>query len=332
VAHVKQDIDRLARHVEALCAAAVPFAGIQRQDLLSLGGNLTADEMQVFQAALHWFASDMQSIFIQDANSLIVPPDDLLEILEHLKSRFPGVERITSYARSHTIARISDGNLAAMRKAGLNRIHIGLESGSDAVLKLVKKGVDQKTHVKAGLKIKRAGMELSEYVMPGLGGRKLSREHALGTAEALNQINPDFIRLRTLAIPDSVELFHMQHRGDFEKCSDLETVREIRLFIASLKQIDSRVMSDHILNLFEELQGRLPDDQPAMLRVLDGFLALAPEMQCSYQVGRRLGIMNGLKDLENPRRLARVEAFCRKHGITPANVDQVIDGLMRQFI
>jgi len=94
--------------------------------------------------------------------------------LNHLKNLFPWVKRITSYARSHTIARIKDDKLRAIREAGLNRIHIGLESGSDQVLKMTKKGVTKQTHIKAGLKVIKAGMELSEYVMPGLGGKQLS--------------------------------------------------------------------------------------------------------------------------------------------------------------
>jgi len=154
----------------------------------------------------------MHAIFLQDANSLIVKPDQLIRILRHLRSRFPWVDRITSYARSHTIARISDGNLRQMREAGLNRIHIGLESGSDAVLDRVRKGVDKRTQIKAGQKVKKAGMELSEYVMPGLGGKALSRDHALETADALNRINPDFIRLRTLALPGGIPLAD-EHRS-----------------------------------------------------------------------------------------------------------------------
>ena len=98
----------------------------------------------------------MQSIFIQDANSLVVKPDHLIRILRHLRSRFPWVDRITSYARSHTVARISDDNLTQMREAGLNRIHMGLESGSDAVLAMIRKGVDKRTQIKAGQKAKKA--------------------------------------------------------------------------------------------------------------------------------------------------------------------------------
>ena len=108
-------------------------------------------------AALNWANTGMQSIFLQDANSLIIKPEQLIAILHHLQRCFPWVKRITSYARSHTVARISDENLQLMAAAGLSRIHIGMETGSDKVLARIKKGVDKKTHIKAGQKDKTSG-------------------------------------------------------------------------------------------------------------------------------------------------------------------------------
>ena len=200
-AHVIEDIEAVYRHVSALHALADANGRVLQADLNEHLGSIDNNEFAPFQAAVQWYGAGMRSIFLQDANSLIIKPDDLIEILQHLQRRFPDVERITSYARSHTIARISDAHLAAMRAAGLDRIHIGLESGSDVVLKKVRKGVDKATQVKAGRKVKRAGMQLSEYLMPGLGGREFSELHAKESADALNQIDPDFIRLRTLALP-----------------------------------------------------------------------------------------------------------------------------------
>jgi hypothetical protein len=216
--------------------------------------------------------------------------------------------------------------------AGLNRIHIGMESGADEVLKMVQKGATQEIHIQAGIKVKKAGIQLSEYVMPGLGGKKLSRMHALETAEALNRINPDFIRLRTLAIPNHVELYDAYEKGTFEKCTDKMMAEEIRLFIQNLSGITSTIKSDHILNLFEEIEGRLPEEQENMLRVLDDFLAMPPERQMIYQVGRRLGQFSRLKDLENRMAFEQTEKTCTKMGVTPDNVDAMIDELMKRFI
>ena len=273
-----------------------------------------------------------RSVFLQDSNSLVINPDHLVTILQHLKAAFPRIERITSYARSQTIARISDQDLNRMAAAGLNRIHIGLESGSDRILARIKKGADKQTHILAGQKVKQAGIELSEYFMPGLGGRELSREHALESADALNQINPDFIRLRTLAIPDSIELAREVANGAFAKMGDREIAEELLLFLQSLEGITSRVKSDHILNLFEEIDGVLPDDRERMLAVIHRFLAMDQEEQVLYQIGRRTGLFRRLDDCRDPLLRRQALGYVEQFMATPANVDQISDALMQQFI
>ncbi len=332
VDHIKKDIDLIHKHVKTFRKLSDGSGGISRAEIRKEAGNIEPDEMQGFNAALNWFACGMKSVFIQDANSLIIKPFDLVEILTHIKKCFPWVERITSYARSHTVARISDENLKKIGDAGLNRIHIGLESGSDEVLEMVKKGATKQVHIKAGLKVKNAGIELSEYVMPGLGGRKFSETHALETADALNRINPDFIRLRSLAIPNSLPLFEDYQAGRFEKCTDIMMVKEILLFIEKLDGITSKVKSDHILNLFQDVEGSLPEDKEIMTGILKTFLSMEPERQCWYQVGRRLGIFSTLDEMENRHRVEKVKKICMENRITPENVDEVIDELMKRFI
>jgi histone acetyltransferase (RNA polymerase elongator complex component) len=331
-AHVKHDIDMVYKFVEILKSLADDSGRISRSRMSEVAEQTDHTEMPAFQAAIHWFSGGMRSIFIQDANSLIIKPADLVDILTHLKKRFYWVERITSYARSHTIARISDENLTAIRDAGLDRIHIGLESGSDQVLKAVRKGTTKEQHIKAGIKVKKAGMELSEYVIPGLGGKALSEIHATETADALNRINADFIRLRTLAIPGGIPLYDDWASGKFQKPTDLEMVEEILLLIELLEGVTSVIKSDHVLNLFQEVEGKLPQDKDRMIQVLRTFLSMPPERQCAYQVGRRAGFFSSLSDLENPKRLARAERVCKEHGITPDNVDDTIDELMKRFI
>jgi radical SAM superfamily enzyme YgiQ (UPF0313 family) len=331
-AHVIEDIDSIHRQGNTLNRLADGDGRILGSHIDELMQQLAPHEQAPMAAALNWFAGGMRSIFLQDANSLVIKPDSLIRILRHLRSCFPWVARITSYARSHTVARISDDHLQQMRDAGLNRIHIGLESGSDAVLRMVRKGVDKRTQIKAGQKVKTAGMQLSEYVMPGLGGTELSRDHAVETADALNRIDPDFIRLRSLAIPNGIPLADDHRKGRFVKLNDAGMVREIRLFIEHLDGIHSMIASDHILNLFEEVQGRLPEAKPAILEVLDRFLGLSVDDRMRFQVGRRLGVFRRLSDLDSAKRRERVDAFCDQHGIVPANVDQAIDEMMKRFI
>ncbi len=332
VSHVKKDIDAAARHVQSLREMADSAGQISKSDIDVYMAEVSGSDRQAFHAALNWFAAGMSSVFLQDANSLIIKPADMVDILAHIKTHFPWVARITSYARSHTIARISEKELKEIAAAGLNRIHIGMESASDEVLTLVDKGTTKEQHVKAGKKVVNAGMELSEYVMPGLGGRALSRPHATETADALNRINPHFIRLRTLAIPGSVPLYEEFRTGRFEKLTDYEVAEEILLFLETLDGITSYVKSDHILNLFEEVEGKLPEDRESMTRVIRTFLKMTPRDRMHYQVGRRLGYFRRLGDAADPKARAEIEKLTKSYAITPENVDQFIDTMMTRYI
>ncbi|MFW6011756.1 MAG: radical SAM protein [Desulfosalsimonas sp.] len=332
VDHVKKDIDLVHRHVLALRDMSDPEGRIPREDLDEYLAGISGSDRQAFFAALHWYAGGMESVFLQDANSVIIKPSELIDILTHLRNRFPWVVRITTYARSRTVARINDQDMKSIANAGLNRIHIGMESGSDEVLKMVRKGTTKEQHILAGQKVVAAGIQLSEYIMPGLGGRALSRVHALESADALNHINPNYIRLRSLAIPESVPLYEDYESGRFEKLTDYETAEEILLFIENLEGITSRVRSDHILNLFEDLEGTLPGDKEKMTAMIKRFLSMDPHERMLYQVGRRLGHFRSLDNLENPSARAEIEKICRSHGITPENADQVIDEVMRRFV
>ncbi|MGB8657055.1 MAG: radical SAM protein [Candidatus Zixiibacteriota bacterium] len=333
VEHVKRDIDAVSRHVEGILKSADEQGRIPRSRMNRITQDINPEESPEFVAAFNWyFAGGLKSVFIQDANSLVIKPFDLAEILSHLKKRFPQIERITSYARSQTIARMKDEDLRSLKDAGLNRIHIGLESGSDEVLKMVKKGATKQMHIEAGTKVKRAGIELSEYYMPGLGGRKLLEEHAKETADALNQINPDYIRLRTLAIPDRAPLFEEWQAGRFEKCSEVEVVEEMAMFLQKLNGIASVVKSDHILNLFADLEGELPQDKERMTEILRTFLSMKPERQKLYQIGRRIGVFSSFDDMENPRRMARAERVLKQAQEHGEDINRVTDEFMKRFI
>ncbi|MEZ5583317.1 MAG: radical SAM protein [Candidatus Competibacteraceae bacterium] len=328
--HVIEDIETVFRHTETLRNLEQQSHGQAVDAVRQIANRLPANEQLGFRVALHWFASGMQSVFFQDANSMIIKPADLLAILNHLRKRFPHVQRITSYARSKTVAKIPESDLRALHEAGLNRLHIGFESGADSVLIKVNKGATQAIQIEAGRKVKNAGMELSEYFMPGLGGRALSREHAEQSAAALNQINPDFIRLRSLAIPPGTTLDEEFQSGRFEPCTDLEVVEEIRLFVERLQGIDSKIVSDHFLNLLPQVEGRLPEAKSKILAVLDRFLATDPEKQRLYQVGKRMGLVADPEWLNDPAVLGELRAVCCELGVTADNADEIAKTLLVQ--
>lgn len=331
---VLADVDAMGELAAALtalsqelgCEGEVTLAVLQsaaRQGLLPDGGAL--------QVA-HFLAAGGKSVFLQDANSLVMRPEQLVQVLDRVRATFPSVARVTSYARAHTLTRRSPEQLAELRRHGLDRVHVGLESGSDRVLELVRKGVDAARQIEAGRRAKGAGMELSEYVMPGLGGRALSVEHARESARVLSAIDPHFIRLRTTAFSPGTELAEMAGDGTIEPMDDEEVVAEIRLLIESL-QVSSLLRSDHVLNLLAELEGKLPGDRARLLGIIDRFQALEPRLRRAFVVARRAGLVTLLDELERPavreRALALLEAVEAEHG---GDLGAAVRALMTRFV
>ncbi|MBN1160385.1 MAG: radical SAM protein [Dehalococcoidales bacterium] len=276
-----------------------------------------------------WMYAGAKNAFLQDANSLIMKTPGLVEIIRFLKKTFPGIERVTSYARSHTAARKSLEELVSLREAGLSRLHLGMESGSDAVLAFMDKGVTAADHIAAGKKVKASGISLSEYVMPGAGGQRLWREHALETAWVLNQINPDIIRLRTLTIQPRMLLFKDVVSGDFVRSTDEEIVEEIKVFLENL-DCTSQIFSDHMMNLLPEIEGKLPDDKERFLEIIRTFQVLPPHERDIYKLGRRLAVYDKLEDLDDPTRRAEVERILNQ--IKPDGLDEVLFKLMERYV
>lgn len=251
---------------------------------------------QCYRGMAVWMYYGTNACFLQDADNLIMKTDDLVAVLTFLREKFPEITRVTTYSRSKTISRKSGESLKLIRKAGLNRVHIGLETGYDPLLKFMKKGVTAAVQIEAGRKLMEAGVEVSEYVMPGLGGQAMWREHAMETARVLNQINPHFIRLRSLRVPDRIPLYENLTNGSFVMQTDDALAEEIRVFIASLDGITSRVTSDHIMNLLEDVSGKLPEDKDAMLKVIQSYQDLPDKERLIFRLGRRGGAYRSIDD------------------------------------
>jgi hypothetical protein len=263
-----------------------------------------------------WLYYGTGACFLQDADNLVMPTGDLVAVLTFLRQQLPDIKRVTTYARSRTIIRKSAE---------------GLESGSDAVLKLMKKGVTAAQHAAAGRAMRQAGMQVSEYVMPGLGGQGLWREHALETAAVLNRINPHFIRLRSLRVPKRVPLYQKLCEGTFHMQTDDLLVEEIRLFIENLDGISSTVTSDHMMNLLPEVEGRLPEDKAAMLKVIEKYQALDPEQREIYRIGRRGGAFQSTDDLvRHPETYRKIRALAAE--VRTAEGEAGIDRLVAELV
>lgn len=223
------------------------------------------------------------TMFIGDSNSLVMKTEELLEVLRFAREVFPGLKRITSYARAKTILRKPIEDLVALREAGLTRLHVGLETGDDQLLKYMCKGATSSEMVEAGRKAMEAGFELTEYVILGLGGRDGWEKHAVETAKALNKINPTFIRVRTLVPIPGTPLYEKVVSGEFKVSSPLEVLKETRLLIERLN-VSSWFLSDHVSN-YLPVNGKLPEDKEDLLNFLDLHIDI---LESDPELGRRL--------------------------------------------
>jgi len=209
-----------------------------------------------FVTVFNWIASSGRSAFLQDADSLVIKTPDMIEVIQYLKKIFPSLTRITTYARAKTVFRKSPEDLRALHDAGLTRLHIGLESGDDEVLSSMEKGVTSEQHIIAGKKAKEAGFQLSVYVMPGLGGREMSQQHALNTARVLNTINPDYIRFRSFIPRPNTPLGEAYLQGNLEVTSPHERLIELKILITAV-EVTSHVCFDHFMNSWRNHSGKL---------------------------------------------------------------------------
>jgi hypothetical protein len=284
-----------------------------------------------FRVVALWLVGGGENVFLQDANSLIMKTADLGQVIVYLKNTFPKVKRVTSYARSQTVIKKKVEELIQLHQAGLTRLHIGMESGYDPILEFMQKGETVEQHIKAGQKIVESGISLSEYVILGLGGREFSELHSRLTAEALNEIDPEFIRVRTLVINGKVPLSLDILSGKFTRATDEEIIREERTFIENLR-VHSNFVSDHISNLLPELEGKLPEDKNKLLAILDKFQALSTREKANFMVGRRVGLYKTLQDIENSQRHELVEQIRTKLCRGEKNLDpRIIFSLMEEF-
>lgn len=210
---------------------------------------------------------NVESVFIADSDSLVIQTEEVCQILGHLHGAFPSLTRVTSYARALTLKRKSIENLRKIRFAGLTRLHIGLETGSKQLLDLIKKGAGPDTMIRACTKARKAGFEVSLYVLLGIGGESSWEEHAVETAKVLNQINPDFIRVRTLTPQPGTPVFQWWNEGSFQMPSPETILKEQKALIEGLS-VTSEYLSDHFSN-YAPINGRLPAEKAGMLSMID---------------------------------------------------------------
>ncbi len=296
---IKKDIDSIASIADTVRG----YAKAGRWDLDALNAHLASiendDERQSFYMVASWLLSGGENVFLQDGNTTALSSGRLSDVLVYLKQTFPQIRRITSYGRASELSRHDAAYFAELKKAGLDRIHSGFESGSDAVLSLIGKGTSQEQQIRAGKNVKAGGIELSIYFMPGIGGKALTAENAEGTAQVVNEVHPDFLRIRTAAIKPGTELFEDFRAGSYRLCSDDDKVREIRRVITLAKGAPTSIVSDHMVNLLQEVNGRLDTDSASLLEMIDRYLDMPEADRRTFQLLRRTLQAYAPGDLKN---------------------------------
>ena len=210
----------------------------------------------------------VDKVFLADGDALIRKAEELYVILDTVQELFPECQRVTSYASPASIRVRTDEELQTLRAKGLTMVYMGLESGSDAVLKLMRKGHSAADIVAMGQKVRRNGIALSVTAITGLGGPELLEEHAVETARAFNAMNPEYIGMLTLMVEPGTPLYDWVRDGSFRLLSQPQVLQETRILVENLDSPGSVFRMNHASN-YLVLKGTLNGDQQAMLNMID---------------------------------------------------------------
>ncbi|MGP1679564.1 MAG: radical SAM protein [Burkholderiales bacterium] len=285
VQQIKADIDRAAAIRDEITAVSHEL-GLSGEITRELAAALLAEGRDLignssFVTVFNWLSCGGRTAFLQDADSMSMRPREYMAVLKHLRESLPSLTRVTTYTRSKTLSKRKPEELRMIREAGLDRLHIGLETGDDELLTLVRKGVTQTEQIEGGRKAIAAGFQVSEYWMPDLGGRERWRQHAENTASALSAINPHYIRSRPLVPRPGTPIFDHVAQGRMHLSSPHERLEELAWMIGGL-EVTSRVCFDHAMNAWVDRRGGLlfrqdyegyqfPEEKPLVLeRIREG--------------------------------------------------------------
>ncbi len=226
------------------------------------------------------YCRKQKTVFLADGDALVIPQPRLLQIFNGIHEKLPWVRRISLYANCRDILNRSPDELVDLKKSGLGRIYMGLESGHDKTLKAIHKGATADEMILAGQRVKAAGIFLSATCLLGIGGIRYSLNHAADTAAVLNRMQPSQIAILTLMLPENTELGRARAAGTFQLPDKLGMFQELRTLIAGLDGIKCQLQANHASNYFT-LNGRLPKDKNVFLATIDqaiaGTLDLKPE-------------------------------------------------------
>lgn len=227
------------------------------------------------KAEIAWAARSLEpvrKVFLADGDALIAKSAFLLDVLAELRAAFPDLQRVSCYASPQALQVRSVDEMKSLRDAGLSLYYLGIESGHDAVLARLEKGVDSAEMIRVANKATEAGIKLSTMILLGAGGRDGSREHALESARVVNAIQPRFVSTLVMTPVEGTPLGEEAARGEVDELTPIELARELRDFVAALALEGSVFRSNHASN-YLALAGNLPRDQRRIVAALDAVLA-----------------------------------------------------------
>jgi radical SAM superfamily enzyme YgiQ (UPF0313 family) len=211
---------------------------------------------------------DAKRIFLADGNALCVPTDDLEAILKFLYSKFEKLERISIYGGPLDIKDESVDELKTLKEAGLGIVYFGLESGSDDVLKMVRKGAPSELMIETGKKVKASGLKLSAIYILGLGGIELTDLHAAETARVISAMDPDYVAALTLMVVPGSEIATNVDSGNITLLTPDLTLLELRKMVEQLELTNTIFRANHASN-YAPIRGTLPSEKESILAQID---------------------------------------------------------------
>ena len=219
---------------------------------------------------------DTRRVFLADGNALVLDTERLAAILDALHAAFPRLRRVGIYANARDVPGKSDAELAALQRRKLEIVYLGLESGSDEVLRRTRKGITAAEMVEAVHKLKRAGVRTSVIAILGLGGTELSAEHAAETGQAVSRMDPEYLSLLTLMLVPGTELHRQRQSGTFALPDPADMLGELRGIVARLDGLSRCIFRTNHASNYLPLAGTLARDKTRLLADIDEALARGP--------------------------------------------------------
>ena len=246
----------------------------------------TGEVLEDIEIARSQYGQALEKIFLLDSNAMIIKTPQLLKIVKKCYEAFPNLKQVSCYACCADILTKSDAELRELREAGLSLVFVGLESGDQEVLDLMNKGATVQDQIHAVVKANRAGIRTSVTVIIGLGGRKLSRRHAVNTGKAVTAMNPSYFSALTLMVVQNTPLDAMVKRGEFELVTrPSELLKELEWMIRNIDAPGPVVFRTNHASNYLPLRGTLPQDKEKLLDTIQGALEDPSRLRPEYMRG-----------------------------------------------